>query len=119
VAAVVPASTLRAATQTSWPSESKRRAVSNPRPLLENTVVTELLTDLRGRGLDTTRPALVAIAGDMTLRAGIAAVFDHPVVQRCQVHKLRNVADKLPDDLARAVTKQMRAAYHAPSVAIA
>ncbi len=25
------------------------------------------------------------------------------------------VADKLPDDLARAVTKRMRAAYHAPS----
>ena len=35
------------------------------------------------------------------------------------MHKLRNVADKLPDDLAATVTKKMRAAYHAPSAIIA
>ena len=35
------------------------------------------------------------------------------------MHKLRNVADKLPDDLAKTVTKKMRAAYHAPSAIIA
>src|SRR5665647_122922 len=50
------------------------------------TVVTELLTDLRGRGLDTTRPILVGIDGGKALRAGIIAVFDHPVIQRCQMH---------------------------------
>jgi len=83
------------------------------------TVVTELLSDLRGRGLDTTRPILVGIDGGKALHAAITAVFDHPVIQRCQMHKLRNVADKLPDDLARAVTKKMRAAYHAPSAIIA
>lgn len=83
------------------------------------TVVTELLTDLRGRGLDTTRPILVGIDGGKALHAGIIAVFDHPVIQRCQMHKLRNVADKLPDDLAATVTKKMRAAYHAPSAIIA
>jgi putative transposase len=83
------------------------------------TVVTELLTDLRGRGLDTTRPILVGIDGGKALHAGIMAVFDHPVIQRCQMHKLRNVADKLPDDLAKTVTKKMRAAYHAPSAIIA
>ena len=83
------------------------------------TVVTELLTDLRGRGLDTTRPILVGIDGGKALHAGITAVFDHPVIQRCQMHKLRNVADKLPDDLAATVTKKMRAAYHAPSAIIA
>ena len=47
------------------------------------------------------------------------AVFDHPVIQRCQMHKLRNVADKLPDDLAATVTKKMRAAYHASTAIIA
>ena len=83
------------------------------------TVVTELLTDLRGRGLDTTAPILVGIDGGKALRAGIVKVFDHPVIQRCQMHKLRNVADKLPDDLAATVTKKMRAAYHAPSAIIA
>jgi len=35
------------------------------------------------------------------------------------MHKLRNVAAKLPDDLAKAVTKKMRAAYQAPSAIIA
>src|SRR5450830_171780 len=83
------------------------------------TVVTDLLTDLRGRGLDTTRPILVGIDGGKALHAGIVAVFDHPVIQRCQMHKLRNVADKLPDDLAATVMKKMRAAYHAPSAIIA
>jgi putative transposase len=83
------------------------------------TVVTDLLTDLRGRGLDTTRPILVGIDGGKALHAGIMAVFDHPVIQRCQAHKCRNVADKLPDDLAKTVTRKMRAAYHAPSAIIA
>jgi len=49
------------------------------------TVVTELLTDLRGRGLDTTRPILVGIDGGKALHAGIMQVFDHPVIQRCQM----------------------------------
>jgi hypothetical protein len=83
------------------------------------TVVTDLLTDLRGRGLDTTAPILVGIDGGKALHAAVMAVFDHPVIQRCQAHKLRNVADKLPDDLAKTVTKKMRAAYHAPSAIIA
>ena len=83
------------------------------------TAVTDLLTDLRERGLDTTRPILVGIDGGKALHAAVMAVFDHPVIQRCQMHKLRNVADKLPDDLAKTVTKKMRAAYHAPSAILA
>ena len=83
------------------------------------TVVTDLLTDLRERGLDTTRPILVGIDGGKALHAAVMAVFDHPVIQRCQAHKCRNVADKLPDDLAKTVTKKMRAAYHAPTAIIA
>ena len=82
-------------------------------------MVTDLLADLRERGLDTARPILVDIDGGKALHAGIMAVFDHPVIQRCQMHKLRNVADKLPDDLAKTVTKKMRAAYQAPSAIIA
>ena len=35
------------------------------------------------------------------------------------MHKLRNVADKLPDDLAATVTKKMRAAYHGSSAILA
>ena len=83
------------------------------------TVVTDLLRDLRERGLDTTRPILVGIDGGKALHAGIVKVFDHPVIQRCQAHKCRNVADKLPDDLAKTVANKMRAAYQAPSAVIA
>jgi transposase-like protein len=82
----------------------------------ENTsVVTELLTGLRARGLDTTRPIFIGIDGAKALRAAVTRVFDHPVIARCQLHKLRNVADKLPDHLASTVTKRMRRAYHAES----
>jgi len=98
--------------------------VKHPLGLVEGstentTVVTDLLTGLRERGLDTTRPVFVGIDGAKALRAAVAGVFDHPVIARCQLHKLRNVADKLPDHLAATVTKQMRAAYHADSAIVA
>jgi transposase-like protein len=82
----------------------------------ENTsTVTELLVGLRDRGLDVTRPILVVIDGAKALAAVVKAVFDHPVIQRCQLHKIRNVADRLPDRLASTVAKRIRAAYHANS----
>jgi putative transposase len=76
------------------------------------TVVTDLLAGLRDRGLDVTRPILVVIDGAKALRRAVTDVFDHPVVQRCQLHKLRNVADRLPEAVASTVAKRMRAAYH-------
>jgi len=86
----------------------------------ENTsVVTDLLTGLRDRGLDTTRAIFVGIDGGKALRAAVVRVFDHPVIGRCQLHKLRNVADKLPDHLASTVGKRMRAAYRAESALVA
>ena len=76
------------------------------------TVVGDLLVGLRERGLDTTRPILVVIDGAKALRRAVLDVFDHPVIQRCQLHKLRNVTDRLPDALASTVAKKMRVAYH-------
>ncbi|OIQ82032.1 transposase, mutator family [mine drainage metagenome] len=55
----------------------------------------------------------------LVLRAAVVRVFDHPVVARCQLHKLRNVADKLPDHLASTRTKRMRAPYRAQSAILA
>jgi putative transposase len=83
------------------------------------TVVTDLLVGLRERGLDTTRPILVVIDGAKALRRAVTDVFDHPVVQRCQLHKLRNVTDRLPDALASTVAKRLRRAYHHPDPLIA
>jgi transposase-like protein len=75
------------------------------------TLVRDLIVDLRERGLDTTRPILAVIDGSKALRRAILDVFDHPVIARCQLHKIRNVTDKLPDGLASTVAKKMRAAY--------
>ena len=58
----------------------------------ENAAVTrDLLVGLRDRGLDVTRPLLVVLDGAKALRRAVTEVFDHPVIQRCQLHKLRNV----------------------------
>jgi putative transposase len=83
------------------------------------TVVTDLLAGLRERGLEVTRPILVVIDGAKALRRAVTDVFDHPVVQRCQLHKLRNVSDRLPDALASVVAKRMRAAYRNPDPLVA
>ncbi len=76
------------------------------------TVVKDLLVGLRDRGLDTTRPVLVVIDGAKALAAGVRSVFDHPVIQRCQLHKIRNVEAKLSKSMGATVSKKMRAAYH-------
>jgi putative transposase len=79
------------------------------------TLVTDLLVDLRERGLDVTRPILAVLDGSKALAAAVRKVFDHPVIQRCQLHKIRNVADKLPERLRATVERRMREAYHADS----
>jgi hypothetical protein len=52
---------------------------------------------------------VAAAAGPSSCWVG---AFDHPIVQRCQLHKLRNVIDRLPDAVASTVAKRMRRAYH-------
>src|SRR3954462_13263620 len=79
------------------------------------TVVKTLLTGLRDRGLDTTRPILAVLDGAKALAAGVKEVFDKPVIGRCQLHKLRNVRDHLPENMRGPVEKRMRKAYHADS----
>jgi len=78
------------------------------------TLVTELIVDLRERGLDTAKPILAVLDGSKALRRAVLDVFDHPVIARCQLHKIRNVEDKLPDALGSSVAKKMRAAYRNP-----
>jgi len=79
------------------------------------TVVKALLAGLRERGLDTTRPVLAVLDGAKALAAGVKEVFDKPVIARCQLHKLRNVRDHLPENMRGPVEKRMRKAYHAHS----
>jgi putative transposase len=83
------------------------------------TVVGELLVGLRERGLEVTRPILVVLDGAKALRRAVTEVFDHPVFQRCQLHKLPNLCDRLPDAVASVVAKQLRAAYRTPDPLVA
>jgi putative transposase len=80
------------------------------------TLVTELIVGLRERGLDVTKPILVVLDGSKALRRAVRDVFDRPVLGRCQLHKIRNVSDHLPEKLRTVVTARMRRAYHADSV---
>jgi putative transposase len=79
------------------------------------TLVRGLLVGLRERGLDTTLPILAVLDGAKALAAAVKEVFDHPVIARCQLHKVRNVRDHLPKKLRGPVERRMRAAYHADS----
>jgi putative transposase len=77
------------------------------------TLVTDLLVGLRERGLDVTRPILAVLDGSKALARAVRDVFDKPLIQRCQQHKIRNVRDRLPDKLRALVERRMRQAYHA------
>jgi transposase-like protein len=79
------------------------------------TLVTDLLVGLRERGLDVTRPILAVLDGSKALSRAVRDVFDQPLIQRCQQHKIRNVRDRLPDKLRALVERRMREAYHADS----
>jgi putative transposase len=79
----------------------------------ENATVTkELLEDLVTRGLNRQRRYLFVLDGSKALRAAVEKVFgDHVTVQRCQLHKRRNVKDHLPEGCRADYDRQMRNAY--------
>lgn len=80
-------------------------------------VVKSLLEDLVERGLNTTRPMLVVIDGSKALRRAVSDVLgSDTLVQRCTVHKKRNVLDELPKQHQREVSRRMTKAYNLNSV---
>jgi putative transposase len=63
------------------------------------TVVKGLLEDLVSRGLDSERKMLVVIDGAKALRKAVQTVLgEGALVQRCRIHKMRNVLDHLPKE---------------------
>jgi putative transposase len=76
------------------------------------TVVKELLEDVVARGLDAERRYLFVIDGAKALRAGIERVFgERAEVQRCQIHKRRNVKEHLPKSAQGDMDRRIRNAY--------
>ena len=79
----------------------------------ENTTVCKsLLEDLVARGLDPERRYLFVLDGSKALRAAVEKVFGgRAEVQRCQLHKRRNVKEHLPEHCRADYDRQLRNAY--------
>jgi putative transposase len=78
-----------------------------------STVCTALLTDLVARGMRVDRSMLFVIDGSKALAKAIRRVVGaKAILQRCQVHKRRNVEDHLPEDMKKSVGRTISAAYH-------
>ncbi len=76
------------------------------------TVVSELLSDLVSRGLDFTAPRLYVLDGGKALTAAVKKhAGEAAAIQRCQVHKRRNVLDHLTDEQKPGVAKKLNSAY--------
>jgi putative transposase len=79
----------------------------------ENTAVVQALIDnLVERGLDPTVPRLFIIDGAKALSKAIRRTFGHHTpIQRCQIHKARNIVGRLPSSLHASVRRVLRQAW--------
>ena len=84
------------------------------------TVCQGLLANLQSRGLRTDRSLLVILDGSKALRKAVRATFgDAALVQRCQVHKTRNILEYLNDRQRPWAQAILRRAYQSADVKIA
>ena len=75
-------------------------------------VVKDLLSGLAQRGLDLNMARLWVIDGSKALRSGIEQLCGKDAkVQRCRIHKIRNVTERLPKDRAEQVRWLMKQAF--------
>jgi putative transposase len=75
-------------------------------------VVQALLDNLVGRGLDPAVCRLFVIDGAKALTKAIRRTFGRDVpIQRCQIHKARNIMERLPKSLHPSVRRALRQAW--------
>src|SRR6266853_5444987 len=76
------------------------------------TVVKGLLEDLVSRGLESERKMLIVLDGAKALRKAVTRVLgEQGLVQRCRIHKLRNVLDHLPEQKKAQAAWRLHAAW--------
>jgi putative transposase len=76
------------------------------------TVVGALLSDLLERGFDFSTPRLYVLDGGKALHAAVRRhAGEAAFIQRCQVHKKRNVVDHLPEEYKADVRRKLQNAY--------
>lgn len=75
-------------------------------------LVKDLLANLKERGLTLTRRALFVLDGSKALGKAVRETFgDQAVIQRCILHKLRNVLSYLPPSWHAETRRRLRAAW--------
>lgn len=77
----------------------------------------EFLHDLQRRGLRD--PVLVVTDGAAGIIKAVNEVYPDSLRQRCLAHKMRNLMNKVPESAQSEFKVAARAAYQAPSVALA
>jgi transposase-like protein len=94
-------------------SEGKKQVLGLREGDTENSRVAKaLLRDLVARGLDPERARLFVIDGAKALRSAIRKIFgDLGVVQRCQLHKQRNILGHLPEGMHESVKAILKEAW--------
>jgi putative transposase len=97
--------------------------VKHPLGLIEGAtehaaVVQELIDSLIERGLDPAVPRLFIIDGSKALCKAIRRNFGKQTpIQRCQIHKARNITERLPPSLHASVRRTLRQAWELDDVA--
>ena len=93
--------------------EGKKHPLAVMEGATENAAVCQALLDnLTERGLDPQPYRLFVIDGSKALAKAIRATFGrHAPIQRCQVHKARNIVERLPKPLHASVRKTLRQAW--------
>lgn len=96
-------------------SGSKRVLGFREGPTENGEVCTALLEDLCERGVDVSRPTLFVIDGSKALRKAITRTWgSQGLIQRCRVHKKRNVQAHVPDRLWPEVARMLNKAWAEP-----
>lgn len=93
--------------------DGKKRVLGICNGSTENyEVCKDLLNELIERGLDSNLVRLVVLDGGKAIRKAVSNVIGERIkVQRCQIHKIRNVMGYLPESLQPSVTRAMNEAY--------
>ena len=83
-----------------------------------HVVVTDLLADLVARGLRFEHGILAVLDGSKALRKAVVKVFgERALIQRCTLHKRRNVIGYLPVDERDAIDRRLALAFAEPDPA--
>jgi putative transposase len=87
----------------------------------ENAAVcVALLEDLQARGLDTSRPVLLVLDGAKAPHAAAKRVWgSNAVIQRCQIHKARNIKAHVPEKHHVELERRLSGAYRETGYATA